>query len=368
MSPSLLPAVDPAGLPAPPGLLTALLVFTFFLHLLFMNLTLGGTLMAAVCHALARRVDDAPARLAARLVGVNTFAISLTITTGIAPLLFLQVLYGQLFYTATILLGWLWSSLVVALTLGYYATYVYKSRGLGAGRLAGGVWLWLAAVLFLVVAAIQVAVALAHAQPTLWPELAGSPWRILLDPTYLARFAHFVLAGVTFVALLVAWWSARRASAGVEPEAERAMAGVARRWALVASGLLFVDGLALLFLQPPAIFAGIMKGGGAVHAPLGLAIVLALLLPILVARSGRVAAPGPPAAWALGIAVVAIALMAVTRHQIRVISIGGVVDPASFALRSQWLNFGLFAVLLVAGLGVVAWMVRTVLCASATEP
>ncbi len=47
MTPDLVPAVDAAGLPGPVWLFQALLVFTFFLHLLFMNLTLGGTLLAA---------------------------------------------------------------------------------------------------------------------------------------------------------------------------------------------------------------------------------------------------------------------------------------------------------------------------------
>ena len=38
MQADLVPAVDPAGLPGPPWLFHVLLVFTFFLHMLFMNL------------------------------------------------------------------------------------------------------------------------------------------------------------------------------------------------------------------------------------------------------------------------------------------------------------------------------------------
>ena len=109
MNPDLIPALDPLPLPAPAWLFHVLLVFTFFLHALFMNLTLGGTILAAVGQLLGGgRADDHRGVLADRLMGINTYAISLAITTGVAPLLFVQLLYQQYFYTATILIGWIW--------------------------------------------------------------------------------------------------------------------------------------------------------------------------------------------------------------------------------------------------------------------
>jgi len=69
MSPELIPSVDPMPLPAPAWLFHVLLVFTFFLHALFMNLTLGGTILAAVGRLKAGRdVDDYRGVLADRLV------------------------------------------------------------------------------------------------------------------------------------------------------------------------------------------------------------------------------------------------------------------------------------------------------------
>jgi len=69
MNPQLIPPLDAAGLPGPPWLFHVLLVFTFFLHMLFMNLTLGGTLLAAVAHFRGGgRRDDPRGALAGRLM------------------------------------------------------------------------------------------------------------------------------------------------------------------------------------------------------------------------------------------------------------------------------------------------------------
>ena len=46
-----------------------------------------------------------------------------TITLGIAPLLFVQVLYGQYFYTSSIIVAWPWFLVLVLLTVAYYGFY-----------------------------------------------------------------------------------------------------------------------------------------------------------------------------------------------------------------------------------------------------
>ncbi len=67
----LLPALDPTPNPGPAWLFHGLLVLTFFLHVLFMNLTLGGTLMAALAQLGSRgRAGDPRTELAGAVTGV----------------------------------------------------------------------------------------------------------------------------------------------------------------------------------------------------------------------------------------------------------------------------------------------------------
>ena len=366
MNPNLVSALDPIGLPGPAWLFHVLLVFTFVLHVLFLNLAVGGGLLAAVAHALAGgRSDDPRGVLAARLTRVNGYAVSLAITAGIAPLLFVQVLYQRFFYSATILIGWAWFGFLLLLLAGYYALYLYKFRGLPAGRRGGGLWIWLSAAAFVGIAMVQVAVQLLHAQPERWAATEAGRWSVLADPTYVPRLLHFVLAAVAFSALVVAWWAVREGRAGRDLETNRSIARFAWRWALIATGLQLVDGVLLLVSLPRHVLLGLMRSGATTLLPLTVAIVLAVGVLMMLARVRDPLDSAGLVSGTLAAATLTVAVMSVTRHQIRVLYLEPSTASAA-AVNSQWGNFVLFAVLLVAGLATVAIMVRRVLTSAAS--
>jgi len=362
MQANLIPALDPAGLPGPPWLFHVLLVFTFFLHMMFMNLTLGGTLMAWIAHLRGRgRLDGANGLVAARLMRVNVFAISLTITTGVAPLLFIQLLYQQYFYSGTILLGWIWFAMLVLLAGGYYATYLYKFRGAPARGSGGGLWLGLAAFTFLLVAMIHVGVHLIHVQPDRWSGYEANPWAVLGDPTYWPRLLHFVFAGVAFSALVIAWWSTRLAAAGTDTEANAAAARTCWKWALGAIVLQVVDGFVLLFTLPREVMLGIMRGGLPTLAPFTLSILLGIGLLVMLARSLDPVAKKGLVTGTLAAMILTVATMSITRHQVRVLYLEPSTSRYQATVAPQWGNFWLFVVLLVVALATVGYMAKRVL-------
>ena len=336
MNPNLIPAVDAAGLPGPPWLFHVLLVFTFFLHLVFMNLTLGGTLLAVVAHLKSGgRRDDFRGVLAGRLMAINNYGISLTITTGVAPLLFIQLIYQQYFYTATILLAPVWFAMLVLLTAGYYAAYLYKFRGAPSRGSGGGLWLGASAVMFLVIAMIHVAVNLVHAQPEMWGDLADGSWSVLSDPTFWPRLLHFVFAGLGFAALVTAWWAVRRVSEGADVETNTAIARWAWRWALWTTVLQVVDGFLLLMVLPQPVLRGIMSGGIATLGPLTLAILVGIGLLMMLARvSNPVEKPGL-VTGTLSVMTLTIAVMTITRHQIRALYLEPSTAQISYHIEPQ---------------------------------
>jgi|AMFO01.1.fsa_nt_gi hypothetical protein len=366
MNPGPIPAPDAMPVPGPFWLFHVLLVFTFFLHLVFMNLTLGGTLLAAVSQLLSGgRTGDPRTVLACRLMGVNTFGISLTITTGVAPLLFVQVLYQQYFYTATILLGWIWFAFLGLLMAGYYAAYVYKFHGVPKKGSGGTAWLLFSALSFLLIAMIHVAVNLIHAQPAIWTRVADNPWIILGDPAYFPRLLHFVFASIAFSAVVLCWWSVRQARRGEDVDHNRAIAGFTWKWALWATVLQVADGFVLLMVLPSHVLKGIMTGGVTTLGPLTLAVLLGLGLLMLLSRVTDPVADPAKVTLALAVLTGTIAVMAVTRHQVRALYLAASRARFHIAAQTQLGPLVLFFVLLVAGLAAVAYMVARVLASRA---
>jgi len=362
MGNELISAVDALPIPGPAWLFHFLLVFTFFLHMLFMNLTLGGTIMAALGQLFSKgKADDYRAVMAARLMGINTYGISLTITSGIAPLLFVQVLYQQFFYTATIMIAWVWLMSLVLLTIAYYAAYLYKFKGTPTRGSGGTAWLWVSAILFFLIAMVHVAVNLIHSQPDKWAALADNPWAILGDAAYWPRLLHFVLAGLGFSGLVVAWWAARQAGKGVEVELNTKVARYGWKWALWTTMLQVVDGFLLLMVLPRPVLIGFMQGGMATMLPLTLGIVLGFGLLVMLAKVSNPVEKFSTVNGTLIGMIGTIAIMVITRHQVRALYLEPVTSQFQLEAAPQWGNFILFALLLVAGLYTVYFMVKEVL-------
>jgi hypothetical protein len=356
MTPPLpIPPPDPLPLPAPAWLLQFLLVFTFVLHIIPMNLVLGGSMLAA--WSLWRRTDR-HRELARQLVRALPAATALTITSGVAPLLFLQVLYGQFFYAASILIAVPWFAVVPLLIAAYYGFYFnYFSREPLTGKhVAVAI---ASAVLVLAIGSIYTGNLTLMLTPERWrafsPEAAtfGAKFNTG-EPTLLPRFLHFAMASLAVTGLFIAL----RASRLTDETARRWQLRYGALWFAVPTLLNIGVGLWFLFSLPANVRA-LFLGGSAVHtahlwAGVGFALV-ALMLSLLAVNAARPCG----LLWAASATLLlTISLMATVRHFVRGAYLAPHFDPATLAVRPMWDVFAVFALLLVAGLGVIGWMLK----------
>jgi cytochrome c len=170
----------PLSLPADPILLQALLVVLFLLHILFVNLMVGGSLLAVVFELLGRRRP--PYDRLARAVGATiTVNKSLAVVLGVGPLLVINLLYTVFWYTAN--------------------AHKYSWERLTGRRKTWHIALGAAgALLFLCVPLIFLANINLMLFPERWTEVAGF-WSTLALANVLPRYLHFLLASVAVTAL-----------------------------------------------------------------------------------------------------------------------------------------------------------------------
>lgn len=355
----ILPAPDPLPLPGPVWLLKFLLGLGWFLHALPMYGLLGGGLVALYAEA-AGVWSEFHRLLARRLWAIMPGVMGIAITFGIVPLLFVQVLYGQAFFTTAVLAAWPWLSVIPSLLLAYYGVYVNAFWGdrLGGWRF----WIGLGSYLLIGWVGYQFTnqVRLIE-QPALWPGLARNPAAeglfLARDPASLIRFLHFFGGAVAFagaLAVLLAGYLRRWREADVDFTARTARLG--GRWALLGLGVQVAAGAAFLraaaggLTLPPAWTPVLLAWAG-------LAALAALLLIVGQARPD----PLVPGLLALVALVPAVALSALQRLWLREAALAGFLEVETLTVAFQTGPFLVFAVGLLLAIGIMSWVIAAAL-------
>jgi len=357
-STNLVPSPDVLPLPAPVFLLHFLLLLTFFVHVIFMNCMLGGVLLAVWSRARSRTPGDAHGLLADQVAKILPTLVAGTVTFGVAPLLFLQVLFGQFLFSSSVIMGWPWFSVVPILILAYYGTYLqsFAAEKLGSFRLPLFI---LTALLFVTIAFIYTNNVTLMLRPDRWGEIYfANPSGTNLnsgEPMLLSRYLHMVFGAVAIAGLFVAWLGR------FKQKSDPAQAAFLRRYGLsVFTWLTAVNiGVGLWFyLTLVSPVRKLMMGGSLAATILfGLGVILSVVLLGLVARA-KLSRSGGGLVLATVVAAVTLADMILLRDRVRAGYLDGIYAPESFPLQTQVFNLVLFALLLVGGLVTVIWMLR----------
>ena len=353
--PPNIPTLDPNPLPADYWVFKLLLVTTFFLHLIAMNLMLGGGVLALVAKWGSRNRERGD-RIFGELAKKAPVFLPATITLGIAPLLFLQAIYGQFFFTSSILMAWPWFLALVFLTIAYYGFYYVSYRG---GKSPGkAAWVMLMSVILVLFIGFLFSNNTTLSQtPARWAaKYFASPagWNLnLSEPTLIPRYLHFVVAAVAMGGLLLVFmaWANWKKDRGHALHLLR-FGGKTFNYATMAQ---FVVGIALLASLPRELrmlFLGDNLGATAlllIGVGGGLASIF-LMSDALRRENIRIAAIYVPA-----ILAVVIASMSVMRDNLRDAYLKDYFHPQQFVVKTQWSVFPFFLGLFV--VGAILWVV-----------
>jgi hypothetical protein len=360
-----IPDLDPLSLPAPVWLLKALLLLTFFLHIIPMNFALGGGFVTGVTEFIGRRRNSEYHSLLARsLVRMLPIIIAFTITLGVAPLLFVQVLYGQFFYTSSILIAWPWLSIIAILIISYYGFYLcaFRWEKLKGGRL---VVVLGSAVLFAVVGFLYTNNLVLMLTPQKWAAMyLQNPHGThlnLSDPSVIPRFLHFFVASFALTGILIAIYGVRK----------RGQDAAFARWA-IRYGILWFTIATLVqlgvgswfLLSLPSEVMELFLGGDQLATLIFVGAIVCALGSLVAMLTGYVSSsPGPKVVVGIGLIALTVVGMVLMRDIVRDAYLDRYFDASRFSVETQTGVIVLFFLLLVVGLGIVGYMLKKVVAA-----
>jgi hypothetical protein len=327
---------DSNFLPAPLWLITGLHILTLSLHFAAMNFMLGGILIALAANRTRHRDNPVVRRLLALLPS----AMAATVTLGIAPLLFLQLVYPRQMYAAAIVSGWFWLLVIPAVILAYYFVYAAAFCGKTAASRGAG-FLWPALPCLLYVSLLYSSVFSLAERPDLMMQLyrlsqsglQGNP-----EVGYtLLRWLHMILGAVAVGGFF----------ASLLGKDDPGLFSACKRICAYGMGAAAAAGLAYL-LSLGEDMSGLLRGtaAGVLTAGVGLSLVS---LHLLFRRRFLFSALT---------LLASLVLMVITRHDLRLGKLEGQFDPAAWRTAPQWPPFFLFAAsLAVAGM-LIAYMLH----------
>lgn len=335
----------PDAIPVHWGWFQVLLIVTFILHLLFMNTMLGSGIIALIREFGSRKESK----------GINKdislklpYTVAFTVNMGVAPLLFLQVLYGHFFYTSSILMAVYWLSIALLVILAYYCVYIYdfKFDALGQAR---KIFIALGVILLLWVGFVFSNNLTLMMQPEKWVQYFTNPFGTILnlgERMLIPRYLHFVIASVAVGGLFQAvLWTFKSET---EASANAIRSGL--NWFAGATGLQFLVGIWFLFALPREKMM-LFLGGSSLHTLLlTMGIICGIAALFFAARNN---------VWAtVGSALAAIVMMVLVRDLLRTAYLKPYFSPGSLKVIPEYSPMILFLVSFAIGIMIVIYMLK----------
>lgn len=333
---SLIPQVEP--LPIPWMWFDLLLILTFTVHILFMNVVFGSAVIGLT------RTLRGKGQLAYDVGQKLPPLLALTINLGVAPLLFLQVNYGHFDYVSSVLMGGWWLVVIPVLIVTYYCFYIYKFAYETLGTSIRNLLYCLSILGLLYVGFMFTTNTTLMLTPAVWTKYFEQTGNFLNlnDPTVFPRYAHFMVGAVAVGGLFVALLGE------VRKTADHIETGL--HWFIHGTFLNLLVGLWFLVSLPKEILFAFLGGS----IPATGTLLAGLISTAMMLMAGFKKKPKQATVWA----VMTVFFMVCSRHWLRTFFLAPWFRIEDSPVTHQYGSFYLFLGFLVVGGVLMGYMVN----------
>jgi len=327
-----LPLPLPEAVPGHPYLFLFLNLLTFLLHIIAMNILLGVTAVLL----LDRKISKTALELG--MGKTLSIAFAFTVNMGVAPLLFLQVLYGHLFYTSSILMAWYWISLIAILIVAYYSTYAFASS-------LKKIYLFITFICVLWTAFMFINNMTMMIQPSVFKEYFNNSFGTILnlkEPTLIPRYLHMVTGAIAVSYLFLALLSRLK--------------GYSIDYVSICLKRFFF--VSLFQILWGTILVLTLSSDVMVHLLLEIRHMIFLLLGIVCSILAMIYAYKTKIWHCVVFSALTLVFMIITRHNVRSLYLNPYFDLLQLQVSPQTFNLILFLVIFLVGLITVLYLLR----------
>ncbi|MBF0417869.1 MAG: cytochrome C [Magnetococcales bacterium] len=298
-----------------------LLVVSWVVHILFINVLLGASLASVYFNKRgARENNPVLDRVAYLLTTPVTISENMGALWGVAPLLLISVLYTPLFYSAALMNSPQWLHIIYGNIVAFLCSYLYKytwhtlherkSLHVTIGTIS--------VLLFYTLPPVFMATVQLYITPSTWTQ-EHTFWNALFRSDTLFRLAHFYLASfaVSGVFMLIYGYFKRKAADETDRAAGAILIRTGKSWFVVPTVLnLFIGPLALFHFPAYGLEAFFNSG---YHWGIVLTVILSIYAMTQLAKEFMKDDISAAKVWTVtAIMAIAIISMATIRHGMRI--------------------------------------------------
>ncbi|HKK10363.1 MAG TPA: hypothetical protein VJ939_05970 [Bacteroidales bacterium] len=320
-----------------------LLIVTFLLHIILMNFILGGSLLSLW--------DSFRKKPAIEGKSIPTL-IALTINLGVPPLLFVQVIFGNFFYTSSVLMAGPWILLIPILIIAYYGAYIYVFKKTSS-PLFSKISLLISSIFLLFIGFMLVNNNTLMLTPERWSAYVDnkSGWMLNLgEPTLWPRYLHFIIGAIAIAGLGKTLFYHFKKDIDTETKQHEKSRGM--KIFAFATMIQVVVGIWFWLSLPEPIWKFFMGGNIVATIWLMLGILLALVLIFTASRK----------LMTLTVSLAAFLLlnMIITREIVRHQYLKGIGEPSNLTTTGEIGSLILFLFTFLIGIALIYYMIKLI--------
>lgn len=335
---NLIPYTEP--IPAPAEILIFLEQLFFLIHIILINSILGLSLIILSKWNKKENFFETNKPLAKKI----PILFALGINMAIPALLFLQVVFGHLFYTSSILMGTFWILIIPLLIIAYYSSYYhYRKFEISAySKYALG----LVILIIFYIGFILVNNLSMMEMPQTWKNYFSNREGTILLWSVMSiypRFLHFLVASLAIGGIFYSLYFSKKPGSG-----DKVKEGL--KIFAYATMVQITVGFWFLLSLPKDIMLKYMGEDLVATVFLVLGIITAFIS-IFVSFKGNLRG-------SISFLLITLIAMVMNRYNLRIFQLGDNFSISHLKLSAQWDVFVIFLLILLLGVAVIIYMLK----------